>query len=152
MDQLIFASLSHTHYWYEVGMLKVPFNILIECRTCIAIRTKTFGVNRRDVMLNHVGCAKVSHNRTIRRCRANQSANKLLVSPPPNGASMCRCIAKLYFMFLPPNSLTLSTYYIDINSLSIIRRRGLARNSPFPPHLSTLDIPRSSPTLPTPGI
>ena len=24
IDQLIFASLSHTHYWYEVGMLKVP--------------------------------------------------------------------------------------------------------------------------------
>ena len=24
MDQLIFASLSHTHYWYEVSMLKVP--------------------------------------------------------------------------------------------------------------------------------
>ena len=24
MDQLIFASLSHTHFWYEVGMLKVP--------------------------------------------------------------------------------------------------------------------------------
>ena len=24
MDQLIFASLSHSHYWYEVGMLKVP--------------------------------------------------------------------------------------------------------------------------------
>ena len=24
MDHLIFASLSHTHYWYEVGMLKVP--------------------------------------------------------------------------------------------------------------------------------
>ena len=24
MDQLIFASLSHTHYWYEVDMLKVP--------------------------------------------------------------------------------------------------------------------------------
>ena len=23
MDQLIYASLSHTHYWYEVGMLKV---------------------------------------------------------------------------------------------------------------------------------
>ena len=23
-DQLIFASLSHTHYWYEVGMLEVP--------------------------------------------------------------------------------------------------------------------------------
>ena len=24
MDQIIFASLSHTHYWHEVGMLKVP--------------------------------------------------------------------------------------------------------------------------------
>ena len=24
MDQLIGAFLSHTHYWYEVGMLKVP--------------------------------------------------------------------------------------------------------------------------------
>ena len=24
MDQLIYASLSHTHYWYEVGMMKVP--------------------------------------------------------------------------------------------------------------------------------
>ena len=23
MDQLICASFSHTHYWYEVGMLKV---------------------------------------------------------------------------------------------------------------------------------
>ena len=26
MDQLIFASLSHTHYRYEVGMLKVQYN------------------------------------------------------------------------------------------------------------------------------
>ena len=24
MDQLIYVSLSQTHYWYEVGMLKVP--------------------------------------------------------------------------------------------------------------------------------
>ena len=24
MDQIIFTSLSQTHYWYEVGMLKVP--------------------------------------------------------------------------------------------------------------------------------
>ena len=30
MDQLIFASLSHTHYWYEVGMLKVPAGTLEE--------------------------------------------------------------------------------------------------------------------------
>ena len=26
MDQIICASLSHTHYWYEVGMLKVTAN------------------------------------------------------------------------------------------------------------------------------
>ena len=29
MDQLIYASLSHTHFWYEVGMLKVPANYII---------------------------------------------------------------------------------------------------------------------------
>ena len=29
IDQLICASLSHTHYWYEVGMLKVPYQRLI---------------------------------------------------------------------------------------------------------------------------
>ena len=28
MDQLICASLSHTYYWYEVGMLKVPAIVL----------------------------------------------------------------------------------------------------------------------------
>ena len=28
MDQLIFASLSRTHHWYEVGMLKMPAMIL----------------------------------------------------------------------------------------------------------------------------
>ena len=29
MDQLIYASLSHTYYWYEVGMLKVPTVFLV---------------------------------------------------------------------------------------------------------------------------
>ena len=29
MDQLICASLSHAHYWYEVGMLKVPYYYLV---------------------------------------------------------------------------------------------------------------------------
>ena len=42
MDQLIFASLSHTHYWYEVGMLKVPavINYSVSCYVwwqCVAI-------------------------------------------------------------------------------------------------------------------
>ena len=31
VDQLICASLSHiTHYWYEVGMLKVPMELTID--------------------------------------------------------------------------------------------------------------------------
>ena len=32
MDQLIFASLSHTHYWYEVDMLKVRYKGLVLSR------------------------------------------------------------------------------------------------------------------------
>ena len=31
MDRLIFASLFHTHYWYEVGMLKVPAVCMCVC-------------------------------------------------------------------------------------------------------------------------
>ena len=31
MDQLICASLSHIHYWYEVGMLKVPCRRSVRC-------------------------------------------------------------------------------------------------------------------------
>ena len=27
MDQLLYASFFHTHYWHEVGMLKVPANV-----------------------------------------------------------------------------------------------------------------------------
>ena len=37
MDKIIFASLSHTHYWYEVGMSKVPYCTVfhvIRIRTC----------------------------------------------------------------------------------------------------------------------
>ena len=30
MDQLICASLSHTYFWYEVGMLKVPADFIEE--------------------------------------------------------------------------------------------------------------------------
>ena len=34
MDRLIFASLSHTYYWYEMGMLKVPRTV----RSCSSAR------------------------------------------------------------------------------------------------------------------
>ena len=40
MDQFIFASLSHTHSWYEVGMLKVPAYVeRIGQRACIYPRS-----------------------------------------------------------------------------------------------------------------
>ena len=29
MEQLMCASLSHTHYWYEVDMLKIPATVVI---------------------------------------------------------------------------------------------------------------------------
>ena len=47
MDQLIYASLSHTHYWYEVGMLKVPASAGGERRRwyCQELRTSTDGVH-----------------------------------------------------------------------------------------------------------
>ena len=36
MDQLIFASLSHTHYWYEVGMLEAPaVQYQVLCCVCV---------------------------------------------------------------------------------------------------------------------
>ena len=31
MDQLTCTSLSHTHYWYGVGMLKVPADYVLHC-------------------------------------------------------------------------------------------------------------------------
>ena len=39
MDQLIFASLSHTHYWYEMGLLKVPVysTSTTQCSTIVII-------------------------------------------------------------------------------------------------------------------
>ena len=44
MDQLIFASLSHTHYWYEVGMLKVKYVILV----CLRLSTRMSFMGRLD--------------------------------------------------------------------------------------------------------
>ena len=37
MDQLICASLSGTHYWCEVGMLKVPADVMQKAEECIFV-------------------------------------------------------------------------------------------------------------------
>ena len=47
MDQLIFASLSHTHYWYEVGMLKVPAKNIDE-RPGAILYTRRYTTTRTD--------------------------------------------------------------------------------------------------------
>ena len=36
MNQIICASLSHTHYWYDVGMLKVPAYLIADQREVTA--------------------------------------------------------------------------------------------------------------------
>ena len=41
MDESICASLSHTHYWYEVGMLKVPAYRLSITITSLSLLFKT---------------------------------------------------------------------------------------------------------------
>ena len=40
MDQLVCASLSHTHYWYERGMLKVHNRRTVEQRLAASIKGK----------------------------------------------------------------------------------------------------------------
>ena len=37
MDQLICASLSQTHYWYEMGMLKVPAVVILYSFYCTPV-------------------------------------------------------------------------------------------------------------------
>ena len=59
MDQLIFTSLSHTHYWYEVGMLKVP-------AVCDALQAITPTNAKRQVMRHLTSndtdqCLKISY-------------------------------------------------------------------------------------------
>ena len=48
MDQLIFASLSHTHYWYEVGMLKV-YGGIHERLSCNSMLLKSITLERGDI-------------------------------------------------------------------------------------------------------
>ena len=45
MNQLICASLSHTHYWYEVGMLKVPAYAELNIYLC---NSTTFSLSVAD--------------------------------------------------------------------------------------------------------
>ena len=51
MDQLIFASLSRTHYWYEVDMLKVPA-IYVFMYVCMYSHTYSKSMNQPGKIAN----------------------------------------------------------------------------------------------------
>ena len=61
MDQLIFASLSRTHYWYEVGMLKVP--VVSDGRYTVFV-VVLFVSHLRPMSLNVLG----NQSHLLRRC------------------------------------------------------------------------------------
>ena len=69
MDQLICASFSHTHYWYEVAMLKVPM-------------ANTIG----DFVVSHfqrIGCLAL-RDRPMRARICNQRTPEIERIRPPN--------------------------------------------------------------------
>ena len=60
MDQFIFASLSHTHYWYEVSMLKVPADMWRRMNTvsdCAGLKTTLLPEEHGGMMINETGTA-----------------------------------------------------------------------------------------------
>ena len=60
MDQIICASLSHTHYWYEVGMLKAPaIGYAVLCKN-----QDTFWSSRILTNLGHILEERMDSNRT----------------------------------------------------------------------------------------
>ena len=65
MDQLIFASLSHTHYWYEVGMLKVPAVILYNPYRQYNVRCLQKGNSLADFRGHRIPDGDSSHFRRI---------------------------------------------------------------------------------------
>ena len=92
MDQLIFASLSHTHYWYEVGMLKAPYR-----------KKKTTKNNSNQVKQNN----KIAHTRNHctnplasrwrrtldwRRSARRQALSSASASPSTLGVSGKSCV------------------------------------------------------------
>ena len=58
MDQLICTSLSHTHYWYEVGRLKVPANNY--CYTYFTINSVLlYARSLRNLLVSGNECGRV---------------------------------------------------------------------------------------------
>ena len=64
MDQLICASLTHTHSWYEVGMLKVP-----AYSYCCILHINRSGLNHTSNIL-HINRSGLNHTSNIRGCQS----------------------------------------------------------------------------------
>ena len=81
MDQLIFASLSHTHCWYEVGMLKVPVLVIgLEFFT-FEVATYTFVLFRLQCSTSLCVCFLPIHSGHQVRW-TNQPGSRRIFHPP----------------------------------------------------------------------
>ena len=58
MDQLIFASLSHTHYGYEVGMSKVPCTTMSYVLLCL-MTLQSRARSLRNLLVSGNECGRV---------------------------------------------------------------------------------------------
>ena len=81
MDQLIFASLSHPHYWYEVGMLKVPGRYRMRVYVAVQIAECTGMSYYVAVHITECTCMSYKYREVI--------------SPPSWSGRMPNCIAFL---------------------------------------------------------
>ena len=109
MNQLIFASLSHTHYWYEVGMLKVPgvldllvvlrsrmngigsLGLIVLCATSCGGHSIVTGIGG-TLESYHIDSPVLHQEASLQKICAlekNQAANKLIISScTPNQATI----------------------------------------------------------------
>ena len=84
MDQLIFASLSHTHYWYEVGILKVPavyMHIPVMCDYISMLCVCTMYVCM--VIITHIARVRINPGKVANPARGQLAEQGKLILPCP---------------------------------------------------------------------
>ena len=79
MDQFICASLSHTHYWYEVGMLKAPTGqLLVVVNTVLFLTFSVLVTNPKKTTLHAAG-----QSRSWSAEQGKKKSKKVWQRPPP---------------------------------------------------------------------
>ena len=98
MDQLICASLSHTHYWYEVGMLKVPAVCMYLCIYGYHLHCSRLWTNRVKVANPARGLTRentsfllypFAHDNLISRDRFDRPVLQQPAQSPHSGCISC---------------------------------------------------------------